>query len=596
MQLIEEIEISYFRSFYKETLAGCQHTNIIFGKNDSGKSNTLRALNLFFNGFTSPGQLFNFERDLNHSRRAEAEVDDGVERRKFIYVKVHFRTPDGWNKSLGKKFWVKKQWSVSFEDEPQLSTSISGNKIYLKKFLKKIKLHYIPAIKDRTIFERLQAEIYKSIASSGEFHNSLEKFSDDLRGRTEELSKKILSDTSIMSALNAPKDLTDLFRSLDFETQSDIGDSYSLTLQRGDGIQVRHIPPILSFLADNSKEDFHIWAFEEPENSLELANAINEAEQFRGYGKSNNKQVFLTSHSPAFFSLEHDDVSRYFVSRRNKIVDRYHSNIEKIENSPKTLPGELMGETPHLPVISSYLREAHEKILQQELTSHELKRQIDQAKTSMLFVEGICDKKIFKKAWEVLIGGEPPFEIISSGGTTKMESLSSDGKILSHLAPDRKIFALVDNDKEGRSLHKGEPDKPQQWQLHKSNGVYWCKLPLGNDFSRIMKELKIDKTHWPGNIENFFNLDIKRKAAQEGALVLDRMVDASLYIAELRKKVTPLVNSTNDEDGHYYIFSTNEDYKEKFANWIVKQADKSPEIFSPLKDIFEGLAKLLAEK
>ncbi|MGV8671112.1 AAA family ATPase, partial [Pseudomonas aeruginosa] len=239
MQLIEEIEISYFRSFYKETLAGCQHTNIIFGKNDSGKSNTLRALNLFFNGFTSPGQLFNFERDLNHSRRAEAEVDDGVERRKFIYVKVHFRTPDGWNKSLGKKFWVKKQWSVSFEDEPQLSTSISGNKIYLKKFLKKIKLHYIPAIKDRTIFERLQAEIYKSIASSGEFHNSLEKFSDDLRGRTEELSKKILSDTSIMSALNAPKDLTDLFRSLDFETQSDIGDSYSLTLQRGDGIQVR---------------------------------------------------------------------------------------------------------------------------------------------------------------------------------------------------------------------------------------------------------------------------------------------------------------------------------------------------------------------
>ncbi|MGV8671397.1 hypothetical protein ACV34V_34720, partial [Pseudomonas aeruginosa] len=141
--------------------------------------------------------------------------------------------------------------------------------------------------------------------------------------------------------------------------------------------------------------------------------------------------------------------------------------------------------------------------------SHELKRQIDQAKTSMLFVEGICDKKIFKKAWEVLIGGEQQFEIISSGGTTKMERLSSDGKILSHLAPDRKMFAPVDNDKEGRSLHKGEPDKPQQWQLHKRKGVYWCKLPLGNDFTRIKKELKIDKTHWPGNIENFFNLDIK---------------------------------------------------------------------------------------
>ena len=50
MQLLEEIEISYFRSFYKFKLRQLKDLNIVFGKNDSGKSNVIRALNLFFPG------------------------------------------------------------------------------------------------------------------------------------------------------------------------------------------------------------------------------------------------------------------------------------------------------------------------------------------------------------------------------------------------------------------------------------------------------------------------------------------------------------------------------------------------------------------
>ena len=47
--MIEKIEIQYFRSIYRTIITGVEDINVITGKNDVGKSNILRALNLFFN-------------------------------------------------------------------------------------------------------------------------------------------------------------------------------------------------------------------------------------------------------------------------------------------------------------------------------------------------------------------------------------------------------------------------------------------------------------------------------------------------------------------------------------------------------------------
>lgn len=47
VKLIKEVEVAYFRSIYKEQVSNCSNTNILFGRNDSGKSNFLRAINLF---------------------------------------------------------------------------------------------------------------------------------------------------------------------------------------------------------------------------------------------------------------------------------------------------------------------------------------------------------------------------------------------------------------------------------------------------------------------------------------------------------------------------------------------------------------------
>ncbi|MBJ7313257.1 ATP-dependent endonuclease [Rugamonas sp. CCM 8940] len=593
MNLIANVEVAYFRSIYKFQLSNCSDINIIFGRNDSGKSNVLRALNLFFDNQTNPGQRFRFDRDICHARLAEAQQAEGI--RKFVYVKIWFTTPRSWQASLGTTFWVKKQWSVTTQETPQFTSSITDPRLqqYLTRFLNKVRFHYIPAIKDRKIFENLQAEIYNVISSHTEFAESLAGFAQTLGERTAQLSQGLLNGLGIDSVVSTPTDLTDLFRSLDFETKTEGGDAYSLTLQRGDGIQVQHIPQILAFLSDHGAEDYHVWGFEEPENSLELANTIKEAERFQEFSQSSNKQIFLTSHSPAFFSLEGTDVSRYFVSRSEERDGRLTSMVRQIDFGSE-LPGELMGETPHLPVISAYLREAHVKIEQYEAAHVALAQDIAARTVPIVFVEGESDAIILTKAWEVLIGTPIPVRFESAGGTTKMESLSKDGPVLNRLSHDRHVFALVDNDVEGRSLNTTSKLAPGgRWHIHNSNKVRWCRLPFSPAFSELMNAIQVPANRWPGCLENLFSPEVKMRAEADNSFKLTVTPYADILLPEIFEKVQPYLSQRADSM-QYYFLSTDSNFKLPFASWIVRTSDAEPELLEPLRTVLDGIIQLLA--
>lgn len=70
MKIIEKIEIKHFRSFlgtpksYEVNIEKLTNLNVFSGSNDSGKSNILRALNLFFNDEISSKVPLEFERDF----------------------------------------------------------------------------------------------------------------------------------------------------------------------------------------------------------------------------------------------------------------------------------------------------------------------------------------------------------------------------------------------------------------------------------------------------------------------------------------------------------------------------------------------------
>ena len=57
--VIKEIQIKNFRSIRNMTISA-KRLNVIVGLNDVGKSNILRALNLFFNQQTDNGRGFDF--------------------------------------------------------------------------------------------------------------------------------------------------------------------------------------------------------------------------------------------------------------------------------------------------------------------------------------------------------------------------------------------------------------------------------------------------------------------------------------------------------------------------------------------------------
>ena len=68
MHFIDKIEIYYFRSIYRVIIKNITDFNILTGKNDVGKSNILKALNLFFNGGTDHLNAFDFNEDFNFKR------------------------------------------------------------------------------------------------------------------------------------------------------------------------------------------------------------------------------------------------------------------------------------------------------------------------------------------------------------------------------------------------------------------------------------------------------------------------------------------------------------------------------------------------
>lgn len=393
------------------------------------------------------------------------------------------------------------------------------------------------------------------------------------------------------SVISPPDDLTDLFRSLDFETNTEAGDSYSLTLQRGDGIQVRHIPVILAFLSDRSAEDYHVWGFEEPENSLELANAIHEAGLFAGLGRSGNKQIFLTSHSPAFFGLTEPSVKRFFVSRSKEHGARRTSRIRLISSDADDTPGELMGETPHLPVISTYLRQAHEEIGRLVQQREKLAQELGERDKTIVFLEGDSDVLVLAAAWQSMVEEDPPFVFESAHGTSKMDSLAKNGSVLSLLAPGRKVFALVDNDEAGRTLYNNGHLRPGgRWVQHRGNDVWWCRLPFSEEFQKVFNDAGIAQAHWPGTLENLFSAELRIEAQAAGVYA----VTASPHPELLDPQRYPLIQQYLTEDPErFYLLTPDPDYKIPFAEWIVATAASDAHVLEPLRPVVEGLREIV---
>jgi len=452
MKIIEKISIKHFRSFDggvkrpKVEITEIKDLNIFSGANDSGKSNILRALNLFFNDEISPGIKFDIERDLSkilkarsdskaESKRKAAPKTDVRQKDLWVKIKIHFYNDK--KGVLPERFFVEKTWDKNGL-HPKRNSDIKKHKYkhqYVKEgrltmFLNNIQFEYVPAVKDRQffnfLFQKLQKYLFEKEDKKKQnvFKEHSSKFNDLLKGQTVKLFEEFKNSTNIQAQFSIPDTLLDFFRTLGVTTDNEVS-----LFDRGDGIQARFIPDILNEISRNSRKKI-IWGFEEPENSYEPLRCFELAQDFVKYAGEN--QIFITSHAFPFIALKGENVSSYRVKTENNV-----SQIGLIGWEQRTIKGEgFENDTDELEkeigILETYSR----------LSEH-LGIEVQKP---YVYVEGKWDKVYLEKAWQALFPSKIiPFEVIDKGGSRIINALEDIAKS----SGNKKVIAIFDRDKQG---------------------------------------------------------------------------------------------------------------------------------------------------
>ena len=393
---IKRIHIKNFRSIVDETIE-LSGFNTFVGKNDSGKSNVLKALNLFFNNQTDTDTSFDFEED--YSKLAKR----GAKQAKEIIIELDVVIPDSYVES-GIKTWTKVWRSEGLLSDNKKELFKKGSKAvtYLDRFV----YYYIPAVKSKEYFRYLLSQVYSSMTATA--NNSLselnERYSERLRDMTSELSEELKAVLHLDSAIQMPQDLYVLFRDLTFSTSDSFVREIDLN-RRGDGIKARHIPSILRYMQKNAEKNklrnsiskTYIWGFEEPENGVEYMSCFEMADEL--YNSKKERQILLTTHSPAFYNKhDQEDTTCFYVHKSSNGSSKYQVNVDL---------NTISEEIGFMPLVTPYIIEERKKYLERFNTlKHQLDGITEQYNQSVgrivLITEGKTDSKHIKIAFEEL--------------------------------------------------------------------------------------------------------------------------------------------------------------------------------------------------
>ena len=408
---ITKIEIRNFRPARSITVFPGDLA-VLVGKNDSGKSNILRALNLFFTGHTGPAEELDFDTDHNVFNQPNR-------RAKQISIKLEIELPETYQDTNGHFITWVKQWRTTglvgghtdYVGFRQVDAGHRGIRLErveipdrsnLHALLRNINFVYVPAIKDLEYFSELRASIYNVIAevADREFRDSSQGFERSISNQLDDLTTEIARSLGLRSRLALPKDLSHIFESLDFLSE---GENISLDA-RGDGVKARHIPLILKFMADKKRglqvrgapPHTFIWAYEEPENNLELASCVELADQFWNFLDNGISQVLLTTHSPVFYNLHRKQ------GDGKKRISCHHIFRESDDEGTKEITelGDLDERMGTMSLFAPLVQEIEDRVRQQE-EARVAARELAQANRRKLFVEGPSDKEIIEKALRV---------------------------------------------------------------------------------------------------------------------------------------------------------------------------------------------------
>ena len=446
MKLIKKIEINYLRSLYGAVLNNVGDLNVVFGRNDSGKSNLLRALNLFFNDQIDPAKELAFDLDMSDRRKQEAR---DVKGKQFIWIKITFSVPKNYRSSLGDEMAIKRQWNRDGDMTETVFPALDspGKQARLTRFINDIDFLYVPAIKDLNVYADLIERMYGAASETDVLRNATNQFVQAIAGQTEALSRQLTTLFGAPAILAPPTEMSRLFRNLDFAHGSD---GHSMLRQKGDGVKARHLPELIRFINEKeTRKKLFLWGFEEPENSLDLGAAEAEAKRFATFAGRSDTQVFVTSHSPAFYlanvESEVGSVRRYFITKQlpNSTGTMEPPNaaamIDDLSEAERKM--EQAGLL-QLPFVIRQLGSHREALRAKEQEAEALRTEIERLRLPTLFVEGAHDAPLFERSLERLglhgqisvkyLGGTPQTTDALLAAVLEQGGLSPSAKRLTH--------------------------------------------------------------------------------------------------------------------------------------------------------------------
>ncbi len=528
--IIKRVVIENFRSIRNLDL-NCANVNVLSGVNDSGKSNVLRALNLFFNDKTDFLKPLKFSDDF--CKIALASAQKAAKKKQQIKIKVYFKVPESFSslKSEGEIF-VEKVYGRDQSCTLNYSTRDHKKIAQITKLLHKINYFYIPALKGKDVIQFLLGKVGEHELISSE---QINKLNEEINKNLETLQKILqASSVQIKTTMGLPVLVRDFWEKLTINTEYDAfnilqqkikkteksksdllkTENYQIPFEaRGEGIKSKCVPPLLDWIQGKKSSEIYIWGIDEPENSLEFRKAEELAGlYFNEYSKK--RQLFLTTHSFAFIFPRAEVMvkSVIFKCYKDELGETKIDNLNEkllINDHKVELADELGALTIQKEIMENW-REKKEELGKLSILLKDLK----QESKPTIYCEGKDDQKILEIAWNKLYPNEEiPFKVASCDGAGYLTTFIKNNGLLSH---NKKSIALWDCDYEGYNQLKGLFTcngfrKIDSSKVSRDNLIFGLVLPTPVNRTAYTNVLCEDPQYQFLSIEHYFSDDLLKK-------------------------------------------------------------------------------------
>jgi predicted ATPase len=174
--IISRIEIDSFRSVWRETLIS-GNINVFSGLNDVGKSNVLKAINLFFNTQTDFGVTYDF--NVDYSKISFAAAQRLNKKKQQVKIKIYFNVPSSFRSLQGGNMWVERIFDRFGNMTENTSVDDAKKKAILTRFVNSVQYYYIPALKGPDVLKFILGEVGRRQLVSDKDIQQLNKLIND---------------------------------------------------------------------------------------------------------------------------------------------------------------------------------------------------------------------------------------------------------------------------------------------------------------------------------------------------------------------------------------------------------------------------------